>query len=381
MWMLGEPSSHTPPLQYLTVGHMKHVKGAADTFNKVRRFMKICRYLGLKAGYWCENWDGDRIAILWTKIWPGIEALIGPSSNDAKDGDIGCRTLMNSLAKQQGIAREMADNPQILKDELVASFVVKSTEEAARGVTPVQAGEEGGDAEDGSGVSTSTRSRSMELLWGVHNGKLNPLPEGKSVLHFFPRDVFSIQPQPLTFLPSSPLLTDWEFPITSSIVDALHLWLLGDPERKIPPFKYIHSSYVGHLKSGTGYLSKLRCVMKVINHFGVKFGCWYEEGWDDENIKTLWYTVWDGIEDRIKFKRTNGRTGTVTWQSVYNRMHESGIIKEVSADGKVKDEDADEEKEADDQEIEAVVPEQELEAVMPEQELEAVAPLELTEAV
>mmetsp|Transcript_7253 Transcript_7253/g.11641 ORF Transcript_7253/g.11641 Transcript_7253/m.11641 type:complete len:555 (+) Transcript_7253:2-1666(+) len=315
-WMLGEPASHTPPLHYVTIGHMKHIKGAADNFTKVRRFMKIAKYLGLKAGYWCENWDSERIATLWSKIWPGIETHLGQISNDTKDGNGSCRTMINSLAKNGGIIQEMADNPQILSDELVASFAARSTEEASRGALTSN---EGGETE---GASARTpNSRDLELLWGIHHGKLNPLP------------------------------TDWEFPTHHSIIDILNLWLLGEPERKIPPLRYINSSYVGYLKSGTGYLSKLRCVMKVINHVGVKLECWYEEDWDEEKISTLWYTVWDDIEERIKFKNTQGRNGAVTWQSVYNKMHEKGVIKEVNAD---QDKDAaDQEKDAD-QDLEGV---------------------------
>lgn len=52
--------------------------------------------------------------------------------------------------------------------------------------------------------------------------------------------------------------------------------------------------------------------------------------------------------EKIKFKRADGRTGTCTWQSIYNRMHESGLIKEVNEDkdGEVKTEaDVDQEEE------------------------------------
>lgn len=310
MWMLGEPSSHTPPLQYLTVGHMKHIKGAADSFNKMRRFMKIVKYLGLKAGYWCENWDDDRITSLWAKIWPGLDTYLGQMSNDIKTGDVNCRTLINSLLKQGGILQEMTDNSQMLSDEILASFVIKSSEEASQDPHAGDNSENKGE----SSASSLPSTRSLELLWGVHHGKLNPLPAG------------------------------WEFPISSSIIEALNLWLLGEPERNIPPFRYIHSSYVGYLKSGTGYLSKLRCVMKVINYFGVQLGVWWEDAWDDEMIKNLWQTVWDSVAERIKFKRTDGRAGAVTWQAVYNRMHESGLIKEVNAD---QEKDAVEDKGAD----------------------------------
>ena len=205
---------------------------------------------------------------------------------------------MNGLTKQGGLSQEMAENPSYL-DDVQVNIVVKATEDAFKGPQA-----------DGLGEDAVPSTRSLELLWGVHHGKLNPLP------------------------------ADWEFPVAATAIEALNLWLLGDVERNIPPFKYIHSSYVTHVKSGTGYLSKLRCVMKVIIHFGIKLNCWFEY-WDEEKILTLWQTVWDYNEHRIKFKRTDGRNGNVTWQSLYNRMHESGLIKEVSVkEGDGKDEDA-----------------------------------------
>ena len=42
LWLIGDAASHTPPLQYLTAGHLKHVKVASDSLNKLRRFMKVC---------------------------------------------------------------------------------------------------------------------------------------------------------------------------------------------------------------------------------------------------------------------------------------------------------------------------------------------------
>ena len=229
----------------------------------------------------------QRVATLWTKIWPGIEANLGDSTaanNDAKDGSISYKTLVNSLSKNGGIGQEMADNPQMLSDEVAISAVVKATEEAA--------------------PSTPPSSYNMELQWGIHHGKLNPLP------------------------------SDWEFPSHVNILDILHLWFLGEPDAKIPPLKYLHSSYVKFCKSGTGYLSKLRCVMKVISHFGTQLDCWYDEDslWDDENIETLWQTVWDEIVERLKFTKNSTQGRTVSWQGVYNRMHESGLIKDVNAD-------------------------------------------------
>ena len=302
LWFMGDSQSNTPPLEYLTVSHMKHVKGAVDGLNKLKTFMKICKYLGLKAGYWCLSWNSDRITALWTKIWPGIELHIGLSTNDARTGEMSYRTMLNSIWKQGGIKQEMNDNLDIISEGNI-NVVVAATEEA-RALLAAQGGQEQEEIVD---------TNSLELLWGVHNGKLNPLP------------------------------ADWEFPHMSSILNALHLWLIGDVENKIPPFMYVVSSHLAHIKSGSGYLSKLRCVMKVIKHHGVKLGCWLEQDWDDEKIKFLWTSVWDDVEEKIKFKRSDGRTGECTWQSVYNRMHESGIIKDVNADNADQEASQDEE--------------------------------------
>mmetsp|Transcript_30286 Transcript_30286/g.55641 ORF Transcript_30286/g.55641 Transcript_30286/m.55641 type:complete len:426 (+) Transcript_30286:2-1279(+) len=319
MWLLGEPGTNTPPLQYVTVGHMKHIKGAAEVFNKVRRLLKIFKYLGLKFGYWCGNWDNARIVTLWEKIIPGIEIHLGHMSVEDRSGNVSCRTMINTLTKQGGIIQEMAANPHILTDEHVESYTVRSTEEVPQGASTSNEEREMQEA-------TPTPPCELEVLWGIHHGKLNPLPAG------------------------------WCFPAHHTIVDVLKLWLIGDPEMKIPPLQYLHSGYVTFLKSGTGYLSKLRCVMKVVKHIGTKLDCWHEDHvWSMEKITTLWRAVSDDIEDRVKFAHATRMNGCISWQSVYNRMHEKGIIKEVNDQEKT-DQDLSEEVNADqEKEAEQVV--------------------------
>lgn len=297
IWFLGEAATNTPPMEYLAVGHMKHSKTSADGLSKVRKFMKIVKYLGLKAGYWRADWNDENIDTLWERIVPELEAHVEMSSA-ARDGSIGCRTLLNGLNKRGSIIKEVADNPQVLTAQNESSVVM---------TTKAQEDGEG----DGSEETTTSSSHDLELLWGIHHGKLQPFPE------------------------------DWQFPSHRSMMDILHLWFFGVPEKKIPPMMYVHSSYVQFVKSGSGYLSKLRCVMKVIQHYGVKLGCWYDSGWDADKINTLWQTVWDEVEEHIKFKNCDGRVGEVTWQSVYNRIFESKLLASVSAEEKGAGEDGD----------------------------------------
>jgi len=267
---------------------MKHIKNATENFNKLRKLVKICKYLGIRAGYWAEHWDADRITTLWNKILPDIESHLGlSSSNEVRTGEINYKTLLTNITKEGRLFKDMADNSDIFEGE---DAVMKMTEEAAQAARGTDTGGEEGE------------STNLELLWGIHHGKLNPLP------------------------------ANWDFPVQSSILEVIKLWLIGDAERKIPPFLYIQSRDVCHIKSGTGYLSKYRCVMKVITHWGIKLEYWYEEGWDDEKIKALWGAVWDSNAEKLKFKRCDGRTGECTWQSVYNQMHTSGLLKELSAD-------------------------------------------------
>ena len=288
IWFLGDPPSHTPPIKYLTIAHMKHIKNATENFNKLRKLVKICKYLGIRAGYWAEHWDADRITTLWNKILPDIESHLGlSSSNEVRTGEINYKTLLTNITKEGRLFKDMADNSDIFEGE---DAVMKMTEEAAQAARGTDTGGEEGE------------STNLELLWGIHHGKLNPLP------------------------------ANWDFPVQSSILEVIKLWLVGDAERKIPPFLYIQSRDVCHIKSGTGYLSKYRCVMKVITHWGIKLEYWYEEGWDDEKIKALWGAVWDSNAEKLKFKRCDGKTGECTWQSVYNQMHTSGLLKELSAD-------------------------------------------------
>lgn len=266
--------------------------------------LQVVKYLALKAGYWCDNWDERTIDTLWKKVWPSIMTRLGQMTINAHDGIMSFKTMMNVLTKQGVIVREMLNDPQTLA-------TMNSNDEASRGAKTI---------DEGHAISAPSLPDpdKLDMLWGVHNGKLNPFP------------------------------SDWEFPVHTTILDILHKWLRGQPEHNIPPMKYITSSYVIFVKSGAAYLSKLRCVMKVIKHHGARLGCWYErdEDWDDERIASLWHAVWDEIGEQAKFKRPwgkgRGKDGSVTWQSVYNNFQEGGLIKDVKA-GKEKDAEADHE--------------------------------------
>ncbi|KAL7548370.1 hypothetical protein ACHAWF_011655 [Thalassiosira exigua] len=308
LWLIGDRESRTPPLQYVTTVHMKHVKGpCGDAHRAFRRFMRMVKYIGLKAGYWCKNWDSEKIATFWgSKVWPAIRNYLHPSlvTPDAATGSMGCRTLVNALYKNGVIIKEMTDNPQILSDEEAISNVVKSTEEELLSARAID--------EDDNGIEATYRAATkfdeIEMLWGVHHGKLNPFPP------------------------------DWEFPCHDSIIDVLYQWFLGNPDDKIPPLRYAESAYVAFIQSGKGYLSKLRCVVNACKHHGIKLGCWYEddEDWDKEKILFLWEQVWDEVEGQLDFKprHGSGREGEITWQTIYNKMYENGLLRDVKADEK-----------------------------------------------
>ncbi|KAL9191095.1 hypothetical protein ACHAXT_000801 [Thalassiosira profunda] len=281
MWFNGEPSSHTPPLQYLTTGHLKHLKGAAASHGGVRRFMKLVRYLGLKNHFWLENWDKARVDALWSKIWPEIELAVGDHlSEDTDDGAIKCGTLFNTISKNSNLMKEVAENLEI-QTEAYAAEVIAATEEAL-----------------GGNVGVGSENASKEMMWGIHHGKLNPFP------------------------------SDWQFPTNVDAATVLGMWFLGDPGTGIPPLRYVHSTYVSFLKCGAGYISKLRCVMKVVKHQAIQLGCWSEDNWSEDTVAALWAQVWEAINPKLKHQTA---TSTVSWQALYNKMHESGMISALKA--------------------------------------------------
>lgn len=293
LWLLGEPSTGTPPMRYLSTAHLRHVKGAESAFLKVKRFIKIIEFLAVsKAGFWCERWSNARISTLWRKVCPEIESYIGPLSEEGRGGIVSCRTIVNSLSRDGALVKEMDANKQSPESSQAVEAVVKATEAMLKA-----------DSADGGTMDTSTTSPGdLELLWGIHDGKLNPLP------------------------------ATWEFPINAVMTDMISMWLIGEPEQKIPPLRYITASYVQFQKSGAGYLSKLRCVMKVVRHVATKLGCWQTEGvWDEESIASMWHAVYDDIVVSLKYKKEPVRD-TIKWQSVYNKMHENGLIKSANAE-------------------------------------------------
>lgn len=101
------------------------------------------------------------------------------------------KTLFNQVAKTTSIQKDMTDNPDVLKSADVVKAVVAETEELLLA----------------NASAANSEKIDLEFLYGIHNGRLNPLP------------------------------STWAFPCQTSLLDILQLWFVGKPEEKVPPLQ------------------------------------------------------------------------------------------------------------------------------------------------
>ena len=106
----------------------------------------------------------------------------------------------------------------------------------------------------------------------------------------------------------------------------------------------------GQLTGEHLFCAKLFCswfvvFSKVAKHHAQLLDCWYDDGeWNPRTIAAMWSKVWsDGISSRA----TNisdaiaASTGKIKWQTLYNKLYEAGLLKEIQVKGDYVDEHID----------------------------------------
>ncbi|EJK46330.1 hypothetical protein THAOC_35003 [Thalassiosira oceanica] len=160
-WFIGDIESKAPPFRFLIASHMKHIKGLRLEIGRVRRVLKVIKYLALRCGFWVSDWTPTRVTLLWEKVSPSLSRYFGDApSKHSLSRDMPFKTLFNQVAKTTSIQKDMTDNPDVLKSADVVKAVVAETEELLLA----------------NASAANSEKIDLEFLYGIHNGRLNPLP-------------------------------------------------------------------------------------------------------------------------------------------------------------------------------------------------------------
>jgi hypothetical protein len=80
------------------------------------------------------------------------------------------------------------------------------------------------------------------------------------------------------------------------------MWLMGSPTDGVaaPRPRYLDSSQVSHFDKEGQKLSRMRRVMRVVQHFACRRGVWKpnnaKEYWNGTAVTTLWNGVWGDLK-------------------------------------------------------------------------------------
>jgi hypothetical protein len=116
---------------------------------------------------------------------------------------------------------------------------------------------------------TQQQMKHRKLTVGYHHGRLNPLPQ------------------------------NWKYP-KINLVQLIHMWLMGCPADGVAALRYLDSSQVGHFDKEGQKLSRMRRVMRVVEHFARMRGVWKpknaKEYLNGKTVTTLWNGVWNDLK-------------------------------------------------------------------------------------
>jgi hypothetical protein len=142
-----------------------------------------------------------------------------------------------------------------------------------------------------------------KLKVGFHHGKFNPLP------------------------------ASWRYPPGLTLIQLIHLWLIGSPKEHVPPFRKIPTSLIAHFDKQGKVKSKMNIVMREVEYFARKEGVWLEGRWTSPAVTKMWSTIWPLIEPNLRTltRCENGeisdeksRQGQIAWRTCYNKLLRHG---------------------------------------------------------
>jgi hypothetical protein len=100
----------------------------------------------------------------------------------------------------------------------------------------------------------------------------------------------------------SPLPLNWKSP-KMNFVQMIHMWLMGSLADDVAALRYLDSLQVGHFDKEGQKLSRMRRVMRVVQHFACMRGVWklnnVKEYWNGKTVTTLWNGVWNNQKPHL----------------------------------------------------------------------------------
>jgi hypothetical protein len=138
---------------------------------------------------------------------------------------------------------------------------------------------------------------------------------------------------------------DWTYPTGMNLLSLIGLWLIGMPGLMIPPMCKVPTNWVVHFDSQGRQKSKMKQVMKLVEHEGMQKGVFDKRWtWDGAKVITLWDAIWDafhpymatktvinredyGDMDNTTMSEHKNRMGQLSWYSIYNKMQGEGLLK------------------------------------------------------
>ena len=149
---------------------------------------------------------------------------------------------------------------------------------------------------------TNEQLAARTITVGFHHGHLNPLP------------------------------SSWKYPKHLTVIQLINLWLVGAKEEKVPALRKLITKHVLHFDEKGKTRSKMRTVMKEIEHLARLDNVWREGRWDSPDVIKMWSTIWPRLKPLLRTvtKRGNrvtdekSRQGQISWWTVYNKFVRHG---------------------------------------------------------
>jgi hypothetical protein len=124
-----------------------------------------------------------------------------------------------------------------------------------------------------------------------------------------------------------------------TLVQLIHLYLMGSPSEGDAALCLCDSAQVGHFDKEGMNLSRMKRVMKVVEHYAKGQGVWKplmagSNYWNGETVTKVWDGVW---KDMLPLLATwasfdddrEDSVGDIRWRTCHNELYERGVYKSL----------------------------------------------------
>ena len=132
----------------------------------------------------------------------------------------------------------------------------------------------------------------------------------------------------------SPLLASWRYLKGLTVIQLIHLWLIGSPKEHVPPLRKIGSELVRHIDKRGMTRAKMKILMRQVEHFARMEDVWVDgRCWTGPDVTQMWSTIWPRLDPFLRTQTVcnNGevsveksRQGQIAWRTCYNKFVRHG---------------------------------------------------------